>query len=371
MKKIKLLLFLKEPTTTEEFYQMLKAFKEKDSNGNQKADEIPLVGASVGAVSQKNQIDIFLMNAFIYDDGDKRFLLNNDKIDVAYNKPEWKNGLQYIRKLYKEGLIDSQSFTQDRNNLKKIAENPDLAIAGAIPAHSPSDMTIVEGSSGRWLDYQPIASIKGPTGIQKATWLPYDKSRLGHFVMTSTNKYPEATMRWGDFMYDFEANLHTNFGNEGSAWEWANPGDVGRDGQPAKYRLLVPFGRLQNQSWSQSGLIYKTDKDWFAGQAVIKQPDKEKMFYDVTKQKYDPYKPDISQIMPPLYFPPADAKQIAELDKTINDYVKSMIARFVTGDADLDKEWDTYVKTLDGMNLKKYVEIYQRSYDAQKATTTK
>lgn len=30
--------------------------------------------------------------------------------------------------------------------------------------------------------------------------------------MTSANKYPEATMRWADFMYDFEANLYSNFG---------------------------------------------------------------------------------------------------------------------------------------------------------------
>jgi putative aldouronate transport system substrate-binding protein len=33
---------LPEPTTTTEFYNTLKAFKEKDPNGNGKADEIPL-----------------------------------------------------------------------------------------------------------------------------------------------------------------------------------------------------------------------------------------------------------------------------------------------------------------------------------------
>ncbi|WP_331436760.1 extracellular solute-binding protein [Gordoniibacillus kamchatkensis] len=32
---------LKMPTTTDEFYEVLKAFKEKDPNGNGKADEIP------------------------------------------------------------------------------------------------------------------------------------------------------------------------------------------------------------------------------------------------------------------------------------------------------------------------------------------
>ncbi len=35
---------LKVPETTDEFEAMLKAFKEKDPNGNGKADEIPLSG---------------------------------------------------------------------------------------------------------------------------------------------------------------------------------------------------------------------------------------------------------------------------------------------------------------------------------------
>ncbi|MFE5320649.1 extracellular solute-binding protein [Paenibacillus sp. NPDC056579] len=352
---------LKEPATLDEFYQMLKAFKEKDPNGNGKPDELALAGAT----GTRTLIDPFIMNSFIYDDGMKRMIVNGGKIDVVYNKPEWKAGLQYLNKLYKEGLIAPQSFTQDDAGLKKIAENPDIAIAGAMPAHSPSTITIVEGPSGRWLDYQPIAPLKGPSGKQTAFWNPYDKIRSGNFIMTNTNKYPEATMRWADVMYDFEANLYSNFGVENSSWSWPQPGDLGRDGQPAKYRLLIPFGRVQNEGWAQYGLNYRTDKDWYAGQAVLKLPDKEKMYYDITKKNYEPFKPDIKTLVPPLFFPPSDSQVLAELDKTINDYVKTMIARFVTGDADIEKEWNNYVSTLDKMNLKKYLEIYQKAYDAQ------
>jgi putative aldouronate transport system substrate-binding protein len=359
---------LKEPTTPDEFYNMLKAFKEKDPNGNGKADEIPLIGAS-GSITQtlKNQIDVFLMNSFIYDDGLKRMTVNNGKVDVSYNKPEWKEGLKFLNRLYKDGLLDRQSFTLDRDGLKKIAENPDIAIAGAIPAHSPSDITIVEGKSGRWLEYQPIAPLKGPNGVQKATWLAYDKiqSGKGQFIMTNANKYPEATMRWADAMYTFEASLYSNFGVEGSSWEKAKPGDKGRDGDQASYRLLIPFGRVQNENWAQYGLNYRTDKDYYAGQAVLKLPDKEKMYFDITKKNYDPYKPKIDEIVPPLFFAPADSQQLADLDKTINDYVKQSIARFATGDLDIEKEWPNYVATLDKMNLKKYIEIYQKALDAK------
>jgi putative aldouronate transport system substrate-binding protein len=352
---------LKEPTTPDEYYQMLKAFKERDPNGNGKADEIPLVGAT----GVRTLIDPFIMNSFIYDDGIKRLVVNNGKIDVVYNKPEWREGLLYLSKLYKEGLIAPQSFTQDDASLKKIAENPDTVIAGSMPAHSPSTITIVEGPSGRWLDYQPIAPLKGPSGQQRAFWNPYDKIRGGNFIMTNANKYPEATVRWADAMYDLEANLYSNFGVEGSAWKWAEAGDKGRDGDAAKYRLLIPFGRVQNEGWAQYGLNFRTDKEWYAGQAVLKLPDKEKMYYDITKKNYEPYIPNIKTLVPPLFFPTSDSQQLAELDKTINDYVKTMIARFITGDADITKEWNNYVSTLDKMNIKRYLEIYQKAYDAK------
>jgi putative aldouronate transport system substrate-binding protein len=355
---------MKEPTTTDEFYTMLKAFKEKDPNGNGKADEIALIGGA-GSTATKSQVDVFLMNSFIYDDGFKRMIVNNGKVDVVYNKPEWKEGLKYLNKLYKDGLLDRQSFTIDKAGLKTIAENPDIAIGGAIPAHSPSDITIVEGKSNRWLDYQPIAPLKGPKGVQKATWLAYDKIRQGQFIITNANKYPEATMRWADAMYSFEASLYSNFGVEGSSWEKAKPGDLGRDGAPANYRLLIPYGRVQNENWAQYGLNYRTDKDYYAGQAVLKLPDKEKMYYDITKKNYEPYKPKIEELVPPLFFSSTDSQQLADLDKTINDFVVSNIALFTTGDQDIDKGWDNYVATLEKMNLKKYIEIYQKALDAK------
>ncbi len=64
------------------------------------------------------------MNSFIYDHGDKKLYLENGKVTVPYNKPEWKEGLKYLRKLYAEGLIDPQALTQDNNQLKKAGREP-------------------------------------------------------------------------------------------------------------------------------------------------------------------------------------------------------------------------------------------------------
>ncbi len=55
---------LKIPTTTDELEQVLLAFKDKDPNGNGKADEIPWSAAPTA--SWHAALDQFVMNAFVY-----------------------------------------------------------------------------------------------------------------------------------------------------------------------------------------------------------------------------------------------------------------------------------------------------------------
>ena len=50
------------PETTEDFYNVLKAFKTRDPNGNGRADEVPLIGATT---SWRTDPFGFLMNSFV------------------------------------------------------------------------------------------------------------------------------------------------------------------------------------------------------------------------------------------------------------------------------------------------------------------
>lgn len=81
----------------------------------------------------------------------------------------------------------------------------------------------------------------------------------------------------------------------------------------------------------------------------------------------EPNQMPIDKVLPPVFFTADQASEIADLEKTILDHVKEMMARFVTGDSDIDKKnWDSYVKkNLDNMNLKRYLEVYQQAYDAK------
>ncbi|MFH5185016.1 hypothetical protein ACHHV8_21545 [Paenibacillus sp. TAB 01] len=100
------------------------------------------------------------------------------------------------------------------------------------------------------------------------------------------------------------------------------------------------------------------------GEAQNPEQPLEVILYNQTKERMEPYQMNIDKVMPPVFFTADQASEIADLEKTILDHVKEMMARFITGDSDIDKNWDAYVKNLDNMNLKRYLEIYQAAYDA-------
>ena len=47
----------------------------------------------------------------------------------------------------------------------------------------------------------------------------------------------------------------------------------------------------------------------------------------------------------------------------INNKVTEMTAAFITGQADLEKDWDTYINDLYDMGLQEVIDVYQSALD--------
>lgn len=343
------------PQTTEEFYEMLLAFKTLDPNGNGAADEIPLSGR------MSQWFDAFLMNAFIYHDGDKRLRLVDGQVDAIYNKPEYREGLRYFHRLYSEGLIASETFTQDEGGVRAMAGNPDIPILGAVVAHSPTSFLELNlDGEGRFLEYVPIPPLEGPDGLRVASYLPWGAD-VGRFVITNKNKHPEASVRLADFLYAQEATLVTVHGKEGGEWGWAEDGQLGVDGDPALYWTNYRGDTQTDEHYAQRAPNYRPN-DFRNAEAV---PDGEltaaSLYYAYTADNYEAYKADLDDIVPPLFFTEDQASRIMDIDVTLNEYVVSAFSQFVTGQLDIDKDWDAYVAALESMGLSEYLDTYNEA----------
>lgn len=351
------------PTTTEEFYQVLKAFKEQDPNGNGEADEIPLAGSTRFSMN----LDGFLLNPFVYnsnESGTVRLILKNGKIESIYDADGLKEGLKYINKLYSEGLISPQSFTQDKNQIIQMGENPDTVILGAAPGLHMGFMSQLNGESGRWAEYKTVPPLKGPSGLQQSTYTPTE----GRFVFNITDacEYPVEAFMLGDFLYSEEASLRSVRGRPDVEWTFEAEGMENYKGEPALWKALIPVGKQDmNVHWHQTGNYY-IGGDFQLRQAVGEEDILVRTLYSETETNYDPYRPEEGVRVPSLIIRSEDLDEYADLKVTLRDYYTESVAKFIIGAWNFEEDWNTYVEELNKIGLDRYLELSQEAYDAKK-----
>ncbi len=350
---------LKIPTTTDEFEQMLIAFKTKDPNGNGKADEIPLSGV----VSWHGSLADYLMNPFVYyqtvSGPANGFYLDNGVIKTPFEDDGWKQGLTYLHKLYTEGLIDPQAFTNTEDQAKALGENA-IPILGAMPAGHEGIFDEIGGKSNRWLEYIPIPPLKGPTGIQQNPTTT-NVTGPGRFLITKSNKYPEASFRLEDLLMSWEGTTREYYGVPGTDWDYIT-GVPSVGGGQAIFKQIITFTSPQQESWGQTAPEYRP-ASYREAQADTPDSPYEGMLFRWSKENYAPY--DVDKTIPPLVITPDQAAQMGDLSTTITNLVNEYFANFINGTNDINKDWDSYVKSLNDAGLNDLIKMYQDAYDVK------
>lgn len=356
---------LEMPTTTDEFYEVLKAFKEQDPNQNGEADEIPLAGCLNAWHSDPYA---FLMNSFIYDEGDKHFTVTDGEVDTILDKEEYREGLRYVSKLYEEGLIYSETYTQDATQLKSITSLSPNRV-GAFTVGAP--MGVVDGNAELYKNIVVVPPLKGPEGVQYAGYYKYQDLRIGGYVITSACENPEAAFKLGDFMYTPDSSIRLRQGEYKVDWKMAEEGQKTFDGKDAEYARITPLvtdGDPQNQHMGNTGL-FRESNDSFIGLWAVKD-DFDIRSMDGIEQllieqtwPYEGYEPD--ETLPPVVFTEEEASELNTIETEVKKYCDEQRTLFITGQRDLDADWDDYVSNLKDLGIDRLVEGYNTAYARQ------
>ncbi|WP_152391930.1 extracellular solute-binding protein [Paenibacillus guangzhouensis] len=361
---------LEMPKTTEEFKQVLEAFKSEDPNGNGKADEVPLSGSTEDFGVR---IIPFLMNAFVYDDDRNYLNLVAGKVQSAAISPEWKEGLTYIKSLFDAGLIDPGAFTQNAEAFKKIGENAGAEILGAGAGMHPAIFINIDPGNTRSAHYNPVPPLTGPNGISYATHDAGGVAPGAKFVIT--NKASEeaqiALIKMVDYMFTPEGQTNAGSGMKGIDWTDPEPGDValGKDVKPVVKSIPMKEGEApRNAGWSGMGHFFmpKDYRDTFVQATDIYASNGyERRLYDATLL-YQGHEPkDIFPIWS-IWIDPAEIDEASLLQTNLRNYIEQNELQFITGNKDINKDWDDYVKGLENLKLDRYLEILQKAYDNTK-----
>ena len=280
---------------------------------------------------------------------------------MPYNKDEWKEGLRYLNQLVSEGLFDPLTFTQDGQAFKSVATAGDSNTIGVVCTAGMGQL-FTTSMTDRKAEYVPLDPVVGPEGVQWAAYYPTQPAPI--FAITKDCKNPEVVFRLADFFFDQEATLFSRFGEPGVDWTEPDPDGeaLGKDyGAECAIKAILVWGGSSHKSHWNNVTPNIMLRKWMDGQQWNGDPtDAEYMIAQSTAPMIDMHPEEVCNL---LIYNTEEADQIADIQTSLQTYVKESMARFATGDLSVDNDWDSYVKELDNIGLQTYIEVSQQAYD--------
>ncbi len=338
-------LALSKPTTVEELYDVLVAFRDLDPNGNGLADEIPLIVPS--PANLYNTMAWFgLLNGtnFCYEDD------GGSVVFTPYTEA-FKDWLKFLNKLYAEGLLDVDTFVQTSTQVIAKGSGEDQRVG----------MSVVNGvtncvSSEYAYDYgvQPVIAAADGQKIWPGRVQCQAQTRC--FIITTACKNPEIAVQWCDYF----------FTQEGGELIWMGIEDHTYARVDDTYEWLEPYSaegtsHLQRLEATAATTSIMPDL-WLSADPMTNLSGQTNLYRTQFQESGD-----LKVAFPMVYYSEDVSAELGAYAADVNSYVKEMIAAFVTGTSDIDKQWDTFKSTLRSMQADRMIELMQAAVDARNA----
>lgn len=345
-------LSLDVPTTVDEFVDVLRAFRDRDPNQNGVQDEIPYICSTAmeGGYSHTEALLGLFGVATKGGVNDSFVMVQDKKVNFAPAMEEYKAGIEFLSKLYQENLMWSECFTSTESNfLAKMTS--ETCVVGCFTSVEPYETDYSD-------DYIVIAPPSNPGYEAKWYLHPAYNGSKNLFFVTKKCKNANVLMAWVDKLYDLDNAI---------AFDYGLPEDGRITYEDGKYTILeldyLQLAEIDKEKPTLNTL-------WGNGVRGISVDDYQNRINLGKKEKieqnnYEIYKDYVhTEVWPRPYYAPEDAYDADIYSTDILYQVQSYRARWITGQADVNDEWDEYIAKLNSIGLEDYMRILQKSYDA-------
>ncbi len=351
------------PETTEELYNVLKAFKEKDPNKNNEQDEIPyscFQNENTANTDSPSSINTMIWNFGLVNDGignpftgtSDYVMAENGKVLFVPTDERFYDFLEYMSKLFSEGLMDRDSFVQKNQDYKAKGNK---GLIGFFTYGGYEDTVVGTEYSDQYINILPMKDKNGNHTIMP-TKISGDFT-YSVFKITTACKYPEALLRLWDYANStFENRLLWSWGVENEAWEKLD------DGKIAKITSSFPEGfstysELRNSRSTGMSGFWIWDEDDYNMFSITEPRDKKYL------EKGESYKPYLKKDLIPLGQDELEVTQDrATMSTEIKNYITNFVAESVIKGIDRSR-WETHLENCRKLDVEKFVNDYQNYYD--------
>ena len=339
---------LEVPTTVDEWYEALKAFKEEK-------------GATAPFTYQYSSKGLTDYNPFAGAFGAIRdFFLDEDgKVIYGAVQEGYKNYLMEMNKWMEEGLIDPDLATLTSDQVSAKITN---GSAGASFGWAGSNMgTWIASGQSTDPNYNLVPT---PYPTLKEGETPKFGRRennypgAGSVVITTSCENVELAARFLDYGYSEEGHMMFNFGIEGESYNMV-------DGKPVYTDMILHnedglsiTATLGGYTRANTSGPFVQDKEYITQYYSYPAQAATLDLWSATDAK--------NYVLPPITPTVDESKEPAQIMNEIATYRDEMTLKFILGTESFDN-WDTYVSTIESMGLDRALEIENAALDRYNA----
>ena len=344
------------PTTLDEFTEVLRAFKEKDPNGNGQADEIPYCfSEDMWCAYATNTMGWWGIGDGAGSDTTSSKSTRDGKVTGSVNTDEYRQYLEYTHSLYAEGLMDQEGFSQ---NTEVFSTKIKSGQVGTYFCWTALEYLTSEQAED-WVVMPPIQAIEGVDPIANGE---VDRSTIqkNKWVITTSCEHPEAAMRLWDYQArDVESKMTVAMGEKGKLW------DEYEDG--SGYYFVVPDDTTPEFTFEHMKYTYGVvnDPPLLTKEETPKNDGEispSAALRDSMVDQVDEYFLPKEDQLPQIYVSTEAIDERTFIETDLFAYIKEFRAQAIMNGF-TDDEWNNYVSQLDAYGYQDWLQWYQDMMD--------
>ena len=334
---------LEKTWTYEDFYEACKKVKEYTGcdyviSDMSKGDCL----LNISSISYGVKAGWGISNGLVFDHEKEEYYF----ADATDNMKEW---LAMLNKMVKEGILDPESFSQEDDSAKaKFFTGETYAMTGNYQNLNDYAMQMQADDAQLYMTVAP----GGPAGL-----LQMENSRLENGVMISQNALDDLgeegfikMLRFVDWLwYSEEGHLLAQWGVEGETYTKDANGDIVLNPDITYSGLNPEASKKLNADYGFAGGVFA-----YGGSAWIKNSrmtTAEEKDFDARIREYREMRP----IDPPFMANEEETEELTLIQTPLIDSTKTWIQKFITGQADIDSQWDAYISEIKNLGADNYV----------------
>ena len=356
---------LEVPTTVDEFEQVLIAFRD---HASEIQAEFGIDGSIIPMsciVNDGDQDPSLIINGFGegYGDADKTrhiAVTNDKKVICAATQDGYKEGIEWLHKLYEEGLIDTESFTQEWSTY--VAKGK----SGRYGVCFSWDVANIDNLE----DWVPLPALTADTRNitpQNGSFTSgFDRGRC---VVTAVAENPALVCAWLDQMYDPFQSPQNNWGtyDEDDDFDIFELSKNAEGGEMLKHAPLGDASPVEVREAESVGGPLAVLNDYY--DVYVTCPDDAQYRLDWIKEYYTPDM-NLDYVYPNVFMNQEDTKKLSDLQTDIEKLINANKSDWIMNGF-TDDDWNQYLSELDGYGLEEYLQIFQKYLDDYYADSAK